>query len=170
MIHHLGVFASDFAASRAFFSAALRPWRSSPGTRRKAFAVLALQERHAIPVPPSRRRRSPAGSTWRSKPRVARRWTRSSRPPSPRAVRSCMRLGIGPEYRAYCAFVSDPDGNNIEAGLVEAESAAQEPSGSHRGSDVRPHQRGVRSRQDHRRAGAPTAARIRRPSTPSGWG
>ena len=29
-----------------------------------------------------------------------------------------------------------------------------EPSGSHRGSDVRPHQRGVRSRQDHRRAGS----------------
>ena len=25
MIHHLGVFASDFAASRAFFEAALQP-------------------------------------------------------------------------------------------------------------------------------------------------
>jgi catechol 2,3-dioxygenase-like lactoylglutathione lyase family enzyme len=56
MIHHIGVFASDFAASRRFYAAAL----AAGGI-----------ERHA-----------------------PRHW---------------------PEYRGYCAFVSDPDGNNIEA-------------------------------------------------------
>ncbi|WP_237330192.1 hypothetical protein [Streptomyces sp. BA2] len=31
-----------------------------------------------------------------------------------------------PEYRAYCAFVSDPDGNNIEAVHKEAAAAPGE--------------------------------------------
>lgn len=61
MIQHLGVFASDFAASRAFFATALS---------------IGCTERHA-----------------------PRHW---------------------PEYRAYCAFVSDPDGNNVEAVHKEA--------------------------------------------------
>ena len=29
-----------------------------------------------------------------------------------------------PEYRAYCAFVSDPDGNNIEAVHKEAQTTS----------------------------------------------
>lgn len=57
MIHHIGVFASDFGASQAFYIAALRP--------------LGL---------------------------IAHYQTEDR-----------------PEYRAYSAFVTDPDGNNIEA-------------------------------------------------------
>jgi predicted lactoylglutathione lyase len=67
MIHHLGIFASDFAASRLF--------GATDRACVDAFFAAAVA----------------AGGSERHAPR---HW---------------------PEYRAYCAFVSDPDGNNIEA-------------------------------------------------------
>jgi catechol 2,3-dioxygenase-like lactoylglutathione lyase family enzyme len=116
MIHHLGVFASDFAASRRFFVGALEPlaiivgyetdsicelWQvgsDTPSLSLHAATVeatrglhLAFQARDRAAVDAFFAAALSAGGEERHAPRY---W---------------------PEYRAYCAFVSDPDGNNIEA-------------------------------------------------------
>jgi len=116
MIHHLGVFASDLPASRAFFSAALEPlaivvgyqtdricefWRAerdTPSLSLQAAVAETTRGLHLAFEAPDRAAvdafftaATSAGGTERHAPR---HW---------------------PEYRAYCAFVSDPDGNNIEA-------------------------------------------------------
>lgn len=116
MIHHMGVFASDFEASRTFYTAALEPlglapqyeservsefWRKGEGvpslslergegevTRGLHLAFVASDRAE---VDAFHAAALAGGGTERHPPR---RW---------------------PEYRAYCAFVSDPDGNNIEA-------------------------------------------------------
>lgn len=122
MIHHVGVFASDFAASNAFYTAALEPlgiiagyvtdvsceyWRSTDDT--PSFSLEAASDRpttglHIAFEAPDRATVDAffaaavaAGGISRHSPR---HW---------------------PEYRAYCAFVSDPDGNNIEAVHKETE-------------------------------------------------
>jgi catechol 2,3-dioxygenase-like lactoylglutathione lyase family enzyme len=122
MIHHVGVFASDFTVSNAFYTAALEPlgiiagyvtdvtceyWRSTDDT-----PSLSLESAHDRPTTglhiafeaPDRATVDAfyaaavaAGGIPRHSPR---HW---------------------PEYRAYCAFVSDPDGNNIEAVHKETE-------------------------------------------------
>ena len=121
MIHHLGVFASDFAASRAFYEAALRPldvvagyeaegvcefWRADEDTpslslhaargevTRGLHIAFAAADRAAVDA--FFEAALSAGGSERHAPR---HW---------------------PEYRAYCAFVSDPDGNNVEAVHKEA--------------------------------------------------
>jgi catechol 2,3-dioxygenase-like lactoylglutathione lyase family enzyme len=117
-IHHLGVFASDFEASERFYTAALEtlgiiagyrtetvaeywhPERDTPSlsleTAEKArdatrgmHLAFAADDRDAVDV--FHAVAVSAGGTSRHAPRF---WS---------------------EYRAYCAFVSDPDGNNIEA-------------------------------------------------------
>lgn len=127
MIHHLGVFASDFAASRAFYVAALRPlgigvgyetdsvcefWhtgRDTPSLSLHPAAAevtrglhLAFEARDLEQVDAFFAAAIAAGGSERHAPRS---W---------------------PEYRAYCAFVGDPDGNNIEAVHKEARG---DPSG-----------------------------------------
>ena len=121
MIHHLGVFASDFAASRLFFEAALKPlgivvgyqgenvcefWHSGvdtpsvslhPATGEPTRGLhFAFQSEDRASVDAFFAAAIASGGTERHLPRY---W---------------------PEYRAYCAFVSDPDGNNIEAVHKEA--------------------------------------------------
>ncbi len=116
MIHHLGEFASDFPASRAFYAAALAPlgivvgyeaeevcefWREEADTPSLSLGVardevtrgvhLAFQAADRTQVDAFFRAALAAGGRERERPRY---W---------------------PQYRAYCAFVSDPDGNNIEA-------------------------------------------------------
>jgi catechol 2,3-dioxygenase-like lactoylglutathione lyase family enzyme len=116
VIHHLGVFASDFDASRAFYIAALEPlaitaqyetgdvcefWRPGQDTpslsleRAVDQPTTGLHLAFAAPDRPTVdaffAAATAAGGEARHSPRY---W---------------------PEYRAYCAFVSDPDGNNIEA-------------------------------------------------------
>lgn len=121
MLHHLGVFASDFPASRVFYVAALGTldillgyetadvaefWRKDTDTpslsleravgditRGLHLAFAAADRDH---VDAFFRMALEAGGHQRNAPRF---W---------------------PEYRAYCAFVSDPDGNNIEAVHKEA--------------------------------------------------
>ncbi|XLE12292.1 VOC family protein [Streptomyces sp. Pv4-95] len=117
-IHHLGVFASDFEVSEAFYTAALGPLGITIGYRAAGVAEYWDQERDTPSLSLERAEKesavtrgvhiaftavsrdavdsfhaaaSAAGGTSRHTPR---RWK---------------------EYRAYCAFVSDPDGNNIEA-------------------------------------------------------
>ena len=116
MFHHLGVFASDLAASRKFYEAALRPlgiivgyetaeiaefWREADDT-----PSMSLEQASAIPttglhvafgaesrghVDDFFQAATGAGGVERHPPRY---WE---------------------EYSAYCAFVNDPDGNNVEA-------------------------------------------------------
>jgi hypothetical protein len=74
LIHHVGVFASDFAASEFFYTSALE--------------ALGIEAAAVV-----------AGGTSRHEPRY---W---------------------PEYRAHSALVSDPDGNNVEALVKEAEAS-----------------------------------------------
>lgn len=116
MIHHLGLFASDFEHGYRFYRAALAPlgiivgyetasaaefWRENADT--PSFSIeraddapttgahLAFTAPDRAAVEAFHHAALSAGGTERHPPR---HW---------------------PEYRAFCAFVSDPDGNNIEA-------------------------------------------------------
>ncbi len=117
MIHHLGVFARDRPTNHTFYRAALAPlgivvgyeaedvcelWhadRDTPslslhaaGTRESTQALhLAFEARDRAAIDAFYQAALGAGGVGRHAPR---HW---------------------PEYRAYCAFVSDPDGNNVEA-------------------------------------------------------
>lgn len=122
MLHHLGVFASNFEASRAFYVACLgaldinaqfqtadvaefwRPDDEAPSLSLERAAEVVTRGVHLAFQAPDRARVDDffgaalsAGGEQRVAPRF---W---------------------PEYRAYCAFVSDPDGNNIEAVHKEVE-------------------------------------------------
>jgi catechol 2,3-dioxygenase-like lactoylglutathione lyase family enzyme len=115
-IHHIGVFASDLATSRGFYSAALAPlgirigyesdvaaeyWHPDSDTPSLSVEQAGAEPTRGVHVAFAADDRSQveafhaaavaAGGSSRHAPR---HW---------------------PEYRAYCAFVSDPDGNNIEA-------------------------------------------------------
>ena len=116
MIHHLGVFASDFAASRPFYVAALWPLGIQVGHETDGIAEFWLDRvRHAFSV---------AGDGQRCPDsRHAIAFIASTRHQVDEFYDSAMKAGASPrhaprhwpEYGAYCAFVSDPDGNNSEA-------------------------------------------------------
>lgn len=116
LFHHLGVFASDHAKSRRFYQAALEPpgiiigyevdgvsefWHRDADTpslslehaddlhTRDVHVAFAAQDRATVDA--SFHSGIAAGRTERHAPRYL------------------------PEYRAYCAFLNDPDGNNVEA-------------------------------------------------------
>ncbi|MEL7978285.1 VOC family protein [Isoptericola sp. F-RaC21] len=122
LFHHLGVFAGDFAASERFYTAALATLGVEPGYRTDVTAEywvpgrdtpslsletaprptdvtrglhLAFEAADRAAVDAFHRAAVAAGGTSRHAPRF---W---------------------PEYRAYTAFVSDPDGNNVEALVKE---------------------------------------------------
>lgn len=126
LVHHLGVFASDFPASETFYTAALATLDVSAGYRTETIAEYWIPEHDApslsLEAAPTKAEATrglhiafeahdrsavdafheaavTAGGTSRHKPR---HW---------------------PEYRAYAAFVSDPDGNNVEA-LVKDDEAS----------------------------------------------
>ncbi|MGW6055462.1 VOC family protein [Streptomyces sp. NPDC055189] len=115
-VHHLGVFASDFEASERFYTSALEALGIGVGYRADGIAEYWSPERD-----------TPSLSLERGEGAVTRgvhiAFTAASRD----AVDACHAAAVaaggaarhGPrawsEYRAYCAFVSDPDGNNIEA-------------------------------------------------------
>src|SRR5262245_23437046 len=121
MIHHLGVFASDFAASRAFFKAALQPLDIVPGYESEAVCEFWQAESD-----------TPSLSLHRAKGEVTRGLHLAFEAGDRAAVDAFFKAAVSaggterhaprhwPQYRAYCAFVSDPDGNNIEAVHKEA--------------------------------------------------
>jgi catechol 2,3-dioxygenase-like lactoylglutathione lyase family enzyme len=121
MIHHLGVFASDFAASRAFFAAALRPLGIVAGYE----ASEVCEFWHSENDTPSLSLHSAEGEVTRG---LHLAFEAGSRPAVDAFFEAALSAGgterhaprHRPEYRAYCAFVSDPDGNNIEAVHKEA--------------------------------------------------
>lgn len=116
MIHHVGLFASDFERSTSFYRAALAPlgvivgyetadtvefWhentdtpslsleRADAGPTTGAHLAFAARDRAAVEA--FHQAALTAGGTERHPP------------------------GHWPQYRAFCTFVNDPDGNNIEA-------------------------------------------------------
>jgi catechol 2,3-dioxygenase-like lactoylglutathione lyase family enzyme len=125
VLHHLGVFASDFHASRAFYSAALGVLGITPGYETEGIAEFWRAGADA-----------PSLSLERAAGEATRGLHLAFIAPDRSSVDEFFRVSLEaggqgrfaprfwPEYRAYCAFVSDPDGNNVEAVHEEAGSAA----------------------------------------------
>jgi catechol 2,3-dioxygenase-like lactoylglutathione lyase family enzyme len=116
MIHHVGVFASDHGRSRRFYWAALEPLGIIVGY--EADGVSEFWHRDAD---------TPSLSLERANDLCTRDLHIAFAAENREAVDAFFELGIAaggterhaprywPEYRAYCAFLSDPDGNNVEA-------------------------------------------------------
>lgn len=122
LIHHLGVFASDFAASDAFYTAALAPLGIGAGYRTDSVAEFW---QHGGDTP------SVSLETARTPEAVTRGLHLAFEAGSRSEVDAFHREAVAaggvsrhepryrPEYRAYTTFVSDPDGNNVEALIKE---------------------------------------------------
>jgi catechol 2,3-dioxygenase-like lactoylglutathione lyase family enzyme len=116
MIHHIGVFASDFPTSKAFYTAALRP-----------LAVTANYETDDISEYWSQDDDTPSLSLERATDQPTRGLHIAFAAPDRETVDGFFVAAMAAggrerhkprhwaEYRAYCAFVTDPDGNNVEA-------------------------------------------------------
>ena len=117
-VHHLGVFASDFAASESFYTDALAALAVQAGYRTESIAEFWIPGHDA----PSLSLETAAGSAH-----VTRGLHLAFEAADREAVDAFHRAAVNaggtsrheprhwPEYRAYAAFVSDPDGNNVEA-------------------------------------------------------
>ncbi|NQW92144.1 VOC family protein [Curtobacterium sp. VKM Ac-2861] len=122
LIHHLGVFASDFAASEAFYTAALAPLGVEAGYRTESIAEYWTTGRD---TPSVSLETAPTTTTVTRGLHLA--FEAASRTEVDAFHRAAVASGglsrheprYWPEYRAYTAFVSDPDGNNVEALVKE---------------------------------------------------
>jgi catechol 2,3-dioxygenase-like lactoylglutathione lyase family enzyme len=118
LVHTLGVFASDFAASESFYTSALAALGVHAGYRTEGIAEYWIPE-HDTP-----------SLSLETAPRAAdvtRGLHLAFEAADREAVIAFHQAGVNaggrsrheprhwPEYRAYAAFVSDPDGNNVEA-------------------------------------------------------
>lgn len=118
LLHHLGVFASDFAASEAFYTAALAPLGVEAGYRTESIAEYWITGQD---TPSVSLETAPATTTVTRGPHLA--FEAASRTEVDAFHRAAVAAGgvsrheprYWPEYHAYTAFVSDPDGNNVEA-------------------------------------------------------
>jgi catechol 2,3-dioxygenase-like lactoylglutathione lyase family enzyme len=119
LVHHLGVFASDFAASESFYTNALAAPDVQAGYRTESIAEYWMPE-HDTP--------SLSLQSAQDSADVTRGLHLAFEAADRGAVDAFHQVGVNaggtsrhesrhwPEYRAYAAFVSDPDGNNVEAG------------------------------------------------------
>ncbi|WP_434770467.1 VOC family protein [Curtobacterium flaccumfaciens] len=122
LIHHLGVFASDFAASDAFYTAALAPLGIGVGYRTDAVAEF-WQHGDDTPSVSLETAWTPEATTRG----LHLAFEAGSRSEVDAFHREAVAAGgvsgheprYWPEYHAYAAFVSDPDGNNVEALIKE---------------------------------------------------
>ncbi|MFG3182143.1 VOC family protein [Streptomyces nigra] len=117
-IHHLGVFASDFEASERFYTAALEPLGISAGYRADGVAEYWHPDRDTPSLSLERADQSATATrgmhpAFDAGSRAAVDTFHAAAMASGGVSRHTLRLWS--EYCAYCAFVSDPDGNNIEA-------------------------------------------------------
>lgn len=116
MLHHIGVFATDFGSSRSFYTAVLRPLGIELGYETETTAEFwrvgsdtpSLSLESAVDVPTTGVHIAFAAQTAEQVDDFFE-CAKAFGAPLRHAPRQW------PEYRAYCAFVSDPDGNNIEA-------------------------------------------------------
>lgn len=117
-IHHVGVFASDLAASERFYTAALAPLGISAGYRSDR---VAEYWRPGEDTPSLSLERADSAAAVTREVHIA--FAAASRDEVDAFHAAAVAAGgverhaprVWPEYRGYCAFVSDPDGNNIEA-------------------------------------------------------
>lgn len=126
MIHHLGVFASDFTASESFYTKALAALDVHAGYRTETIAEYWIPEHDALSL---------SLESARTSADVTRGLHLAFEAADRNAVDSFFAAAIEaggttrheprhwPEYRAYAAFVSDPDGNNVEALVKEPDQS-----------------------------------------------
>jgi catechol 2,3-dioxygenase-like lactoylglutathione lyase family enzyme len=126
LIHHVGVFASDFAASESFYTSALEALDIRAGYRTDTIAEYWIPE-HDAP--------SLSLETAPTDAEVTRGLHLAFEAADRSTVDAFHQAAVvaggssrhepryWPEYRAYAAFVSDPDGNNVEALVKEAEAS-----------------------------------------------
>lgn len=117
-IHHLGVFASDFEGSERFYTAALESLGIAPGYRADGVAEYWHPDRDTPSVSLERADQAAAATkgmhlAFAAGSRAAVDAFHAAAVAAGGASRHAPRFWS--EYRAYCAFVNDPDGNNIEA-------------------------------------------------------
>ena len=119
LMHHVGLYASDFAASERIFTAALATLGITPGVRSEVFAEYWFADGADTPsfaLEPASR---PETVTRRAHVAFSAPDRDSVDRFHDAAVAAGARSKHAPrfwsEYRAYCAFLRDPDGNNIEA-------------------------------------------------------
>jgi len=118
LIHHVGVFASDHGASREFYTEALRPLDIIVGYEAEGVAEFWVRGQDTPSL--SLETAQTPGDVTRG---VHIAFAASGREQVDAFFAAALGAGGSdrhaprycPEYRAYCAFVSDPDGNNIEA-------------------------------------------------------
>jgi len=118
LVHHLGVFASDFAASESFYTTALAALDVRAGYRTETIAEYWIPEHDA---PSLSLEAAPTSAE------ATRGLHLAFEAADRQAVDAFHQAAVSaggtsrheprhwPEYRAYTTFVSDPDGNNIEA-------------------------------------------------------
>jgi len=123
LFHHVVVFASDFGASESFYTGALAALGITAGDRTETGTEYWIAE-HDTP--------SFALDTAPTSAEVTRGVHVAFEAADQSAVDAFHQAAVAaggtsrhepphwPEYRAYCAFVSDPDGNNIEALVKDA--------------------------------------------------
>jgi catechol 2,3-dioxygenase-like lactoylglutathione lyase family enzyme len=125
VIHHLGVFPADFAASKAFYERALGTLGITIGFESEGTAEFWHPDRDVPSL--SLETASESAETTRG---LHLSFEATSRADVDRFFEAAIAAGGNerhrprhwPEYRAYCCFVSDPDGNNIEAVKKEVAS------------------------------------------------
>ena len=125
LVHHLGVFASDFAASEWFYTNALAALDVQAGYRTETIVEFWIPEDDAPSL---------SLETADDSEHVTRGLHIAFEAADREAVDAFYRAAVHaggtsrheprhwPEYRAYAAFVSDPDGNNVEALVKDAPS------------------------------------------------
>lgn len=126
LVHHLGVFASDFPASESFYTNALAALGVHAGYRTESIAKYWFPEHDA---PSLSLEAAPDGAE------VTRGFHLAFEAPDREAVDAFHEAGVKaggrsrheprhwPQYRAHAAFVSHPDGNNIEASVKDTEES-----------------------------------------------
>ncbi|MFQ3560523.1 VOC family protein [Streptomyces gramineus] len=136
-VHHLGLFASDFEASERFYTAALDVLGISVGYRADD---VAEYWRPSEDTPSLSLERAQGEAAVTRGVHIA--FTAASRGAVDAFHAAAVAAGGASRhaprswnaYRAYCAFVSDPDGNNIEAVHKET-SRVEKPVGMVAASD-----------------------------------
>lgn len=126
LVHHLGMFVEEFAASESFYTSALAALEIRPQYRTDTIAEYWIPEHDA---PSLSLETAPTSAEVTRNPHLA--FEAADRNAVDAFYQAAVAAGgisrheprYWPEYRAYAAFVSDPDGNNVEALVKDTEAA-----------------------------------------------
>lgn len=123
LVHHLGIFASDWTVSETFYTNALAALDVRAGYRADNIAEYWIPERD---TPSLSLESAPTSAEVTRGLHVA--FEAADRHAVDAFHEAAVKAGgvsrheprHWPEYRAYASFVSDPDGNNVEAMVKDA--------------------------------------------------